>query len=511
MIYTVRPLLNLARQSLVEFRVVLEKKVTAVDVRWADLVVLVRNAGARTAYVLEEARACNITTIYDLDDNLWEIPPDSPSRKRHSPEQMRRRELYLAVVDLVKVYNPIVGEVVGRNFNSSIYLALAGIDANFANPSLPHCNDKKIRIVYATNRGASDPLWRLIESDLHKVLVERGPGVELTVWQEAPELLSDLKNVRVLPAEMDYEAYMQHLTSEGYDIGLAPLFDTVFYNSKTNTKFRDYGIGRIAGIYSNTPVYADVKDGVTGLIVGDSPGDWYQGISRLADDNNLRKAIQGAAFRFVSENYSQEKMEAQWMDVLSLLKLSDRAKIASRDQSGNRVRKSQVSSSFESINGKIIRLEGFDEEVLGIDPSENTFPRRFGLFGLTYRLRISKKNWDSLTVRFGTYQHTFRGKVEVNIREGGLFKSVLRSLSIEGSMIQDNGFLALHFPPIESLSGKEAIVHFRARGEGILPLLALYELGEVKLTMSKLDYIDWHGGQLNCSLGFSSPEEKEAE
>ena len=98
---------------------------------------------------------------------------------------------------------------------------------------------------------------------------------------------------------------MKKIYRQGYDIGLAPLKNDIFHNSKTNNKFREYGACGIAGIYSNSDVYANcVENGVTGILVSNEEGEWYKAIFQMIDDVKLRRAIQRQARITIEKDYS---------------------------------------------------------------------------------------------------------------------------------------------------------------------------------------------------------------
>ncbi|MGC5340978.1 hypothetical protein ACPXBC_30920, partial [Escherichia coli] len=77
-----------------------------------------------------------------------------------------------------------------------------------------------------------------------------GDSIEFTIWGCQPGDLIGQKGIQTLPLVGDYEDFLRQFARQPFDIGLAPMEDTAFYRSKTNTKFRDYGACKVAGIYS---------------------------------------------------------------------------------------------------------------------------------------------------------------------------------------------------------------------------------------------------------------------
>jgi hypothetical protein len=137
------------------------------------------------------------------------------------------------------------------------------------------------------------------------VINEFDDAIEVHFWGFVPEELKGFPSVKFHHFMPNYQKYMRNIYRQGYDIGLAPMKNDVFHNSKTNNKFREYGACWIAGIYSNSEVYSNcVEDGVTGVLVSNDEGEWYKAIVRIMKDVEMRKAIQMQARAVVEKEYS---------------------------------------------------------------------------------------------------------------------------------------------------------------------------------------------------------------
>src|SRR5581483_3592547 len=117
-----------------------------------------------------------------------------------------------------------------------------------------------------------------------------------------------------------YDDFLRAFSRAGFHIGLAPLQDTEFNRSKNNTKFRDYGACRIAGIYSNLDVYgSSVVHEQNGLLVSNKYEDWLEALNRLTFEPELRRRIIARAYDDVFNGYRQELIERQWLDDIDRL------------------------------------------------------------------------------------------------------------------------------------------------------------------------------------------------
>jgi len=170
--------------------------------------------------------------------------------------------------------------------------------------------------VYATSR-TQDALGEIFRPALARILGRYGERVEAHFWGCRPPQLAALPNVRHHGLICRYDRFLRRFSRAGYDIGLAPLPDDLFYRSKTNNKFREYGASRIAGIYSHNDVYADcVEHEVTGLLAPNDADHWHDALERLIEDEALRTRIQRQARQYVREHYAQEKFEELFLEQL---------------------------------------------------------------------------------------------------------------------------------------------------------------------------------------------------
>ncbi|MGD0898818.1 MAG: glycosyltransferase [Thermoguttaceae bacterium] len=318
MITVVKPLVELHRAGRLRARIILESLATPGDIRRADLVVFCRNMEPKHASLLDAARARRIPFLYDLDDNLFEVPPDCDvGRYCRAPERQAMLTEYLRAADLVRVYSKTLEARVAA-LNPRVERTFAPIDLDQVAVAPASQPTDEISIVYATSR-VRDDLSRIFLPALGRVLAEYPGRVRAHFWGHKPAILpTGASHHRPV---CQYDHFLRRFSRAGFQIGLAPLADDQFYRSKTNNKFREYGACGIAGIYSNVDVYSDcVTDGRTGLLAANNSDDWYGAMVRLIEDRPLRTGIQERARACVREHYSQGKFEQVfWREIEDLL------------------------------------------------------------------------------------------------------------------------------------------------------------------------------------------------
>ncbi|WP_236691534.1 glycosyltransferase [Ornatilinea apprima] len=317
MIGIVKPLEVLRNQGQINLRVFTENHVKPWHLNWPDVVVFGRNTEPLFDFVLEGILLNQIPTIFELDDNLWEVPQQLELGKYHrAPERIHQLEKYIACADLVRVYNPHIYARVEK-LNPNVKMVKAGVDFRLL-PPWPGIYRKpgKIRIAYPTSR-IEDDLYSVFIHAVKNILDQYSHQVEFHLWGSIPAELQGLPAVKAHPKILDYNRFLRRFSRMGFEIGLAPLVDNPFSVSKTNNKFREYGASGVAGVYSNIGPYVDsVEDGVTGLLVRNTQEAWQDAIEKLILNPTLRQQIQVNARQVVERDYNQKEVVQTWREDL---------------------------------------------------------------------------------------------------------------------------------------------------------------------------------------------------
>lgn len=319
-LWVIKPLLGLERNGMINTRITLEWLAREKDLDWADVVVFCRNQEPVYAHWLEICNARGLPFIYDLDDNFFLIPEDYDFKTGFNSEQIDMVRQYLCDASLVRVYSERMVHVV-KPWNTSVQLVDSTLDWELI--QAPSRDSQRVRLVYATSR-VNDRLAALFMPALRRFLREYSDQVEMHFWGYNPPEMRSFSNVFFKPLILNYNRYLREFSRTGFDIGLAPLLDDEFHNSKANTKFREYGASQVAGVYSNAELFRNcVKSQRTGLLVENTEESWYQALKQLVENPTLRRQIQVAALNEVRANYSEEHFEEVWLDQILNLKHLD--------------------------------------------------------------------------------------------------------------------------------------------------------------------------------------------
>jgi hypothetical protein len=309
-----QPFRELQRQQLYDYNVMMEGSVEKDDIEAADIVIFLRNVEAEAYQYLEWAHDMGKRTIYAIDDNFLEIPQNNEVGSYYGDPE--RRDIFLKFLrntQLIKVASPYFADYIRLHFNPNVVYFPASVDFSLLEQmEKPIRNDGQIVIGYEGTNKEED--FGVVVPILKRIIQEYGDRVRVEFQGFIPGELAYHPQVHYSPMSLDYRTYLQHLNQSTWDIGLAPLRETIFNYCKTNNKYREYAACLIPGIYSDTPVYRDwVIQGETGLIVPHTSEGWYEGVKKMIDDSNLRSKVRSQASLLAKQQFSIQTCVGNWL------------------------------------------------------------------------------------------------------------------------------------------------------------------------------------------------------
>lgn len=287
----------------------------------ADLLVLSRLCNPRLSWLPDYFAAKEQRYVYFLDDNLFELTDkqDVSNAAYYGHPAVRSTLLkFLRGAALIWVMSPALRNYLRDELLlENVCFLPAPVDmALFAQTDeVVATQPGAIRVGYPTSR-------RLNVADLLVDLVNRaeeryGDSVQFEFVGWCPDKLLGRPNVCSFPHMPDYGAFARFVVSRGWTAALAPVSDSLFENCKTSVKYREYAAARVAGIYSNTPLYRhEVRDGYSGLLVSNDPDAWIAAVNRLLVDHALRRGIVDNAYQDVRSHHEQGAVAGSVRDVL---------------------------------------------------------------------------------------------------------------------------------------------------------------------------------------------------
>jgi glycosyltransferase involved in cell wall biosynthesis len=485
-----KPLQYLEERGLIELSIKLEKEVELAEILQADIIVATRNMESFFRPLFELARRVGIPIIYDLDDNLLDTPLAVGDYDfYHNPERQDFLRWLLTNAYRVRVHSPVLKEIVEK-YNPRVTRVKAPIDWRLVPNTLPELTYDPIDIVYATSRIYEDPIFVQIEKEIEQIVQHFGNRVRVHMLGFMPEHFKQYEQVVFRPYDYDYERFLSEFTSFGYAIGLAPMQEDLFYQCKTNTKFRDYAAAGAAGVYTDCPLYRDcVKHGETGFLVPNAPGEWFKAIKTLVEDVSLIEKIRQQANAKARIEHNQEDFADGWLQHLEQTPVLPRFPdgiesttedianiwVTYKDDPTNPEASLQLGPSQHSADKTPLEQDNkrkrktFIKEML-VNPAVPSLPIRQEF---VYSIEVPTDNWTGLEVFVGTHQQPASGRLVLEIHSSlpGLIRES-RAL-LDGH--PDNSWLSFTFAPIVNAKAKRFMLHFYLQNTNANTLVSLYQ------------------------------------
>ena len=131
-----------------------------------------------------------------------------------------------------------------------------------------------------------------------------------------------------------YPGFVNWITQQHWDIGIAPLTDTSFNRCKSAIKTLDYAAIGLPVLASDREAYrGSLADGPGGWLLPDDENAWFVALARLVRDAQLRRRLaDGARAAFAAGTLAAQaaKRRAAWLDLVPAKERSKRATLAAQ-------------------------------------------------------------------------------------------------------------------------------------------------------------------------------------
>lgn len=250
--------------------------------------------------------------VYELDDDLWNIDPANEKAYyffRDMGIQKRLKE-NIQVAHVVTVSTPELGDEVFRQTgHRNIHVVPNAVPAWL----LEHEAEKNHHVGWGGSPTHHGDFTRLRHG--MSTFLKRNPGktfhtigMDYAEWMKLPP--AQCHHTKWVPTPEDF------FRTIDYTVGVAPLADSHFNQSKSDIKYLELAALGIPTIASDVAPYRSIVHGETGLLVKDDHM-WSRHLKATVDDPEMFAEIGQAAKKYVADNRTTTHTAPMWLNAIT--------------------------------------------------------------------------------------------------------------------------------------------------------------------------------------------------
>ena len=267
----------------------------------ADIVATQRYAvpdPAAAEALASHCRATGARLVYDLDDDLLNIPRAHPEAALLRPRAKTVARLVRSADALFVSTEALAARVAAIRPDSVV--VPNGLDERLWLPPTPRPVARGPVRLLCMGTATHDGDFALVMPALDRLAAQFGDRVEIDVlgvtargdlprWARRPTL--------TVNGAASYPGFVNWITGQpAWDIGIMPLADTPFNRCKSSIKTLDYAALGLAMLASDlAPYRGSLADGAGGLLVANNETAWFAALSRLIRDPPMRAQLAAGA------------------------------------------------------------------------------------------------------------------------------------------------------------------------------------------------------------------------
>jgi glycosyltransferase involved in cell wall biosynthesis len=279
----------------------------------ASTLVLQRPADPNFEALVDEAKERGMKVVFELDDNLWDLPDWNQASPFWTPVRLKMAETILEKCDRATTTTEPLAEVLRQYIDDVMVVPNCVFDYHYLElpKYLEYADDIVIGWVGSSFHQKDTEVFKLL---IPKVL-SAFPNTAFLMMGESPprELEPYFNRIISLPfVETIY--YHQILSTFKIDIGLAPLVEHPFNECKSAIKLHEYLYTRTYPICSSVGPYEQAKEEYADSCIlipaaedhAGSVDDWMQAIEHCIKniEDTREKANKGR--QYILDNYNIE-------------------------------------------------------------------------------------------------------------------------------------------------------------------------------------------------------------
>ncbi|ROV56125.1 glycosyltransferase [Neisseria chenwenguii] len=279
--------------------------------------------------LIDECRRLKIKTFWDVDDLIFDEAILQTSSTINSLDKQERD----GVINGAKLYRKAMlacDEGIASTSGLAQSMRDAGLKtvhiienaldtetlktAQEINSKTRH-SDGLIRIIYGSGTKTHNVDFMEAAPALAETL-KKYPNVRFRYigFLELPDYFNNVKGqIEHIPF-CSYTEYLSHLAE--CDISIAPLENFIFNDAKSNIKYIEASITKLASVCSPRAAFADVIENGKTAFLADSKQEWANAFAALIEDAQLRQNMADAAYENVTRRYAPAEIGRHLAEVV---------------------------------------------------------------------------------------------------------------------------------------------------------------------------------------------------
>ena len=297
-----------------------------------DTIVVQRLHNWNEFYIIERLKRLGKRIIYDIDDDIFNIPPDNPACEVIQRDQQEAARAIMGLCDVIVTPSEVIKKRFGFADKTVVipnaldiedgWPVLTGVDE--VDLSLLTPPDGIKRILWQGSPTHDEDWFECITAvdevmknhfDVRMVILGYLPSV---VREFVEDVQKPWWNERVEFAGFsDIETYVHVAKHLKAYVALAPLKDTPFNQAKSSLKYIEYAAMCIPCVASNVTPYKEViEDGQNGFLAA-SHAEWVERIEKLLEYPEERIRMVRSARDTVADRFDVKAAAKQWEGLFS--------------------------------------------------------------------------------------------------------------------------------------------------------------------------------------------------
>ena len=272
-----------------------------------DIIFVQREAFYTGSSFFEKQFSKNSKLIFDFDDSIWLPNVSNANKKFEWLKNYNKTKQNIAYADVVIAGNEYLANY-AKQFNNNVFIIPTTIDTE-EYKRMP-INNNKI-IIGWSGSVTTIQHFEFASKVLLRIKKEFGNKVEIKVIGDENYYNNEL-NIKGIAWKKEDE--IKELSS--FDIGIMPLPDDKWANGKCGLKGLQYMALEIPTIMSPVGVNTEIiQDGTNGFLAN-SDKEWFDKLSLLIEDSQLRTKLGKAGRQTVIDKYSVKANKEKYLDVI---------------------------------------------------------------------------------------------------------------------------------------------------------------------------------------------------